>query len=44
MPEISHQINVSGSTEQVFAALSTLDGVKGWHTPTASGTGEVGSE
>jgi hypothetical protein len=24
--------------------LTTLEGVKGWHTPTASGTGEVGSE
>ena len=24
--------------------MSTLDGVKGWHTPGASGTGDVGSE
>ncbi|BBY29865.1 SRPBCC family protein [Mycolicibacterium sediminis] len=44
MPEIDHEIKVSASPEEVFAALSTLDGVKGWHTPNTTGTGEVGSE
>lgn len=44
MPAIDHQINISGSPEQVFDALSTLDGVQGWNTPNASGTGAVGSE
>jgi uncharacterized protein YndB with AHSA1/START domain len=44
VPEIAHEINVSASPEKVFDALSTLDGVKGWQTPTATGTGEVGSE
>jgi uncharacterized protein YndB with AHSA1/START domain len=44
MPEIDHEIKVSATPEQIFAALTTLDGVKGWHTPTASGTGAVGSE
>ena len=44
MHQIDHEINVSASPEQVYQALTTLDGVKGWHTPTASGTGAVGSE
>jgi uncharacterized protein YndB with AHSA1/START domain len=44
MAEISQQINISGTPEQVFAALSTSAGVKAWHTPAAEGTGEVGSE
>lgn len=44
MPEIEHEIKISATPEQAYAALSTLDGVKGWHTPGASGTGDVGSE
>ena len=44
MPEIDHEIKISAPPEQVFAALTTLDGVKGWHNPDAEGTGEVGSE
>lgn len=44
MPEIDHEIKIDATPERVFAALSTLDGVTGWHTPTATGTGAVGSE
>ena len=44
MHEIDHEIKVSAPPERVFAALTTLDGVKGWHTPNASGDGSVGSE
>lgn len=44
MPEIDHEIKIAATPEKVFTALTTLDGVKGWHTPTATGTGEVGSE
>ena len=44
MPEIDHEIKVSATPEQVFAALTTLDGVTGWHTPTVTGTGDIGSE
>jgi uncharacterized protein YndB with AHSA1/START domain len=44
VPEIHHEINVAASPDRVFAALSTLEGVKGWHTPNAEGTGEVGDE
>lgn len=44
MPEIDHEIRISATPEQVFAALTTLDGVKAWHTPGTTGSGEVGSE
>ena len=44
MPEIDHELKIDATPERVYAALTTLDGVKGWHTPAASGTGEVGSE
>ncbi len=37
MPEIDHELKIDATPEQVYAALTTLDGVKGWHTPTASG-------
>ncbi len=43
MPEIDHEIKINAAPEKVFAALTTLDGVKGWHNPGAEGTGEVGS-
>lgn len=44
MHQIDHELKINAAPEQAYAALSTLDGVKGWQTPTASGTGEVGSE
>lgn len=43
MPTIDHEIRIAAPAETVFTALTTLDGVTGWHTPTAEGTGEVGS-
>ncbi|MDT5335356.1 MAG: hypothetical protein QOD90_861 [Mycobacterium sp.] len=43
-PTIDHEINVAATPEKVFAALTTQDGVKGWHALNAEGTGEVGSE
>ena len=43
-PTIDHELKIAAPPAQVFAALTTLDGVKGWHTPNATGTGEVGSE
>ncbi|MEU0496247.1 SRPBCC domain-containing protein [Mycobacterium sp. NPDC006124] len=42
--QIEHELRISSSPDRVFEALTTLEGVKGWHTPTATGTGEVGSE
>lgn len=44
MPEIEHEIRIAAAPERVFAALTTVDGVKGWHTPTVAGDGEVGGE
>jgi uncharacterized protein YndB with AHSA1/START domain len=44
VPEIDHEIKIAATPERVFAALTTLQGVKSWHTPTATGTGAVGSE
>lgn len=44
MPQIDHEIKIAATPERVFAALTTLDGVKGWHTPTATGSGDVGTE
>jgi uncharacterized protein YndB with AHSA1/START domain len=44
VPEIDHELKIDATPEGVFAALTTLEGVKGWHTPTAAGSGEVGSE
>ncbi|MGA5466356.1 SRPBCC family protein [Mycobacterium sp. NPDC050041] len=44
MPEIHHEIKIAAAPERVFEALTTRDGVAGWHTPAAEGTGEVGAE
>jgi uncharacterized protein YndB with AHSA1/START domain len=43
MPEIDHEIKINATPEQVFAALSTREGVASWQTPHTEGTGEVGS-
>src|SRR5690349_1991995 len=44
MHEIDHEIMIDGTPEQVFAALSTRDGVQSWQTPHVEGSGAVGSE
>lgn len=44
MPEIDHEIKINATPEQVFAALSTHEGVSSWQTPHAEGTGAVGSQ
>lgn len=44
MPEIDHELKIDATPENVIAALSTLDGVRAWHTPNATGSGEVGTE
>lgn len=43
MPHIDHEIRIAAPAEKVFTALTTLDGVRGWHTPRAAGDGSVGS-
>lgn len=42
MADINHEIKIA-TTETVTAALTTLDGVRSWHTPLAEGTNAVGS-
>jgi uncharacterized protein YndB with AHSA1/START domain len=44
MSEIDHELKIDAPPERVFAALTTLEGVRGWHAPAASGSGEVGTE
>jgi uncharacterized protein YndB with AHSA1/START domain len=44
MPEIDHEVKISATPEQVFAALSTREGVASWQTPHTEGNGEVGSQ
>jgi uncharacterized protein YndB with AHSA1/START domain len=44
VPQIDHEIKISAAPELVYDALTTLNGVKGWHTPTATGSGDLGSE
>lgn len=44
MAEIRHEIKISGTPQQVYDALTTVDGLRAWHTPLAEGTGDVGTE
>lgn len=44
MHEIDHEIKIRATPEQVYAALSTHEGVTSWQTPHAEGTGEVGTQ
>jgi uncharacterized protein YndB with AHSA1/START domain len=43
MADINHEITIAATPEQVYAALSTRDGLRSWHTPLADGSGAVGS-
>src|SRR5690242_12178018 len=42
MPDIVHRVGIGAKPEAVFAALSTLDGVRGWWVSTASGNAGPG--
>lgn len=44
MLEIDHEIRIEATPEEVFAALSTRDGLAAWHTPNVTGSGDVGGE
>lgn len=44
MAEIAHEIKIDASAERVFAALSTPDGMRGWHTAAVDGGGVVGTD
>lgn len=42
MPDILHRVGVNAPPEKVFAALSTLEGVRGWWVSTAKGSAGAG--
>ena len=42
MVDILHRIGVTSSPEDVFKALTTIDGLKGWWTETTKGDAEPG--
>ncbi len=42
MAEIIHRIGVKGSSEKVYLALSTIEGLARWWTENTSGASEVG--
>jgi uncharacterized protein YndB with AHSA1/START domain len=44
VPDIDHELKIAATPEQVYAALTTPDGLRGWHAPTVTGSGEVGGE
>lgn len=40
--DIVHRVGIKAPAAQVYAALSTIDGVAGWWTTTTSGSSKVG--
>ena len=42
MPDILHRVGINAKPERVFAALATLEGVKGWWVTTATGDATEG--
>ncbi len=42
MHDIKHQITISGIQRDVYAALTTIDGLAAWWTRTTTGSPEVG--
>src|SRR5512142_10347 len=42
MPDILHRVGINAQPEQVFAALATLRGVKGWWVTNAAGDASQG--
>ncbi len=43
MAEIVHEIKIAAPRSKVYAALSTREGMQGWHTSDVSGNGSIGS-
>jgi uncharacterized protein YndB with AHSA1/START domain len=38
MPDILHRVGIKATPEKVFAALATIDGLRGWWVSTTTGT------
>ena len=43
MVDILHRVGIKASSEQVYKALATREGLAGWWTTNTTGEGEVGS-
>jgi len=37
MPDILHKIDIKSSPDDIYRALTTLEGLAGWSTPTTLG-------
>ena len=44
MTDIVHRININASSEKVFQAVSTVDGLKGWWTSHVEGQSQEGKQ
>jgi uncharacterized protein YndB with AHSA1/START domain len=42
MADISHEIKIKAPKERVFAALTTLQGLSGWHSSGVDGVADLG--
>ena len=42
MPDILHRVGIDAKPERVFAALTTIEGVRGWWQSKATGNASVG--
>ena len=43
MAEIRHRVGISGSAQEIYALLTTDDGLSRWWTTDTQGAGETGS-
>jgi len=43
MPNIIHRVGIKGSAKEVYAALTTDEGLSSWWTNDTTGAGDVGS-
>jgi uncharacterized protein YndB with AHSA1/START domain len=41
MPDILHRVGITATPEEVYAALTTVEGLAGWWTSDTSGDGEL---
>jgi uncharacterized protein YndB with AHSA1/START domain len=42
MPDILHRVGIDAKTEKVFAALTTMEGLRGWWVSTTTGNAAQG--
>ena len=44
MATSAHKITIDAPKDEVFEAITTVDGLKGWYSPDVSGKGEKGGQ